>query len=135
MVMFFNGGGQTLPTGLSFNTVYYLENCTNAANQKAPTTCNLSATPNGPPITLGAYAGTVDFIQIFNIAGAPGHYTVTITMYANNPGYMIEYDSDIVGQWFVPMFMESGHTFPTVRRYRGSIANTAQCGYDSSRHN
>jgi hypothetical protein len=135
MVIFYNAGGQqTLPANLQVDTVYYLSNCTNSSGVRSssPSTCQLSTSLEGAPLTnIGTYNGTVNYAQIYNLASSPGHLTVTLTMYANTPGFMVEYDTNTVGQWFVPMFMESGHVFPNTRRYRADLSNSVACGYES----
>lgn len=135
MVMFYNAGGhQTLPGTLQFTTVYYLSNCTNVAGVRnsSPTTCQLATSLGGPPLNnIGAYNGTVNYSEIYDAPNSPSHLTVTLTMYANTPGFMIDDDTNTVTQWFVPMFMESGHVFPNTRRYRAALANSVSCGYET----
>jgi len=135
MIMLYNlGGTQTPPANMSFGVVYYLSNCTSNNGRQSPSTCQVSTSPGATPIDPGAYNGTVDYYQLYNLSGTPGHLTVTLTLYANTPGFTVEYDSNTVTQWFVPMFGEAGqatHAYPDKRQYRGGYSSSPACGYET----
>jgi hypothetical protein len=124
-----------LPAGLETQTVYYVSNCTSASTGRAPpSTCSLSTTPGGAPVTgIGPISGgNPDYVQIYIRGGTQAYATAQITMYANTPGFIVDYDTNTISQWFVPMFMEAGHVFPDLRRYRaGAAASSTSCGYET----
>jgi hypothetical protein len=125
-VMFFNNGTPP-PSPLTYGIIYYLDNCTSANSSGTNPTCNLSTTPGGPVIQLGAYRGNASVWRILSAAGA-GHYTVQMTLYANRPAFLFDFDRDLHIQWLAPMYNE---VQPDTRRYRGAGSNSAICGYEA----
>jgi hypothetical protein len=103
------------------------------------TSYNVSVVDSGPLKTVvkatytfnrPKYAyGTV----LINSAGT-GHYTITITMYANSKAILIDEDSDMQFAYYLPLYSQ---LMPDTERYRGhdSIGPSVQnpiCGYEGS---
>ncbi|MEP6714076.1 MAG: hypothetical protein ABJC09_00800 [Terriglobia bacterium] len=68
-----------------------------------------------------------------NSSGA-GHYTLTLTLYANSKSILVDEDSDMQMSWYLPLYNELQ---PDIARFRGhdslnsSGVNDPGCGYES----
>ncbi len=130
LALYFNST-TNLPSPLTTGRVYYNVGCTESGNaleetNYTTTTYELSTTPAGSPLRLGAYTGPIPGVYTLGNVAGPGHLTATLVMYANRPSFIYDYDTDLTGQWFAPMYNE---VQPTVREYQGAGSTSAACGY------
>ena len=106
-------------------------------------TSTYTLTLNGSAVTIGGTAGEILAYYMVNTAtgcsnscfnSSPGHYTATYTMYANSKSILVDEDTDMQVNYYLPLTRAFGGSAPNTARYRGhsAVSNDPRCGYDSA---